>query len=125
VRFALYNTVTGETILDAEERMAFVADAAMGEFEDPFVLHFRSVTGVDEATANALVYPNPTDGSVTIEASGMRHITVTNTLGQVMMDADINGDVFHFDMGNCRSGIYMLRVNTVNGVVTMKVSVTK
>ena len=105
--------------------MTFESDAALGTFEDPFVLHFRQTTGVDEATVNALVYPNPTDGGVTVEACGMRHITVTNAIGQVVMDADINGDVFHFDMGDCRSGIYMLRVNTSNGMVVKKVSVTR
>ena len=125
LHFALYNTTTGESFLDAEERMTFESDAALGTFEDPFVLHFRQTTGVDEATVNALVYPNPTDGGVTVEACGMRHITVTNAIGQVVMDADINGDVFHFDMGDCRSGIYMLRVNTTNGMVVKKVSVTK
>lgn len=90
-----------------------------------FLLHFRQTTGVDEVTANALVYPNPTDGSLTVEASGMKHITVTNALGQVVMNADVEGDRLHLDLGNCRSGIYMLRVNTTNGMVVKKVSVTR
>ena len=92
LRFALYNTATGESVLDAEERLVYSTDAALGTFDEPLVLHFRQTTGVDEANASALVYPNPTDSKVTVEALDMRHVTVTNTLGQVLYDADVNGD---------------------------------
>ncbi len=41
--------------------------------------------GVNE-NSMAAIYPNPTKGNVTIEANGMRHITVVSTLGQVVFD---------------------------------------
>lgn len=125
LHFALYNKATGESVLNAEERVTFVTDATLGTSNEPYVLHFRQTTGVDETEVNTMVYPNPTDGSVTIEAPSMTNIMVTNALGQVLYNADVNADMLHLDLSQYGSGIYMLRIHTTNGTVVKKLTVTE
>jgi hypothetical protein len=125
LRFALFNTLTGETVLEADEQVTYESDAALGTFDEPFVLHFRQTTGVNEANASALVYPNPTDSKVTVEALGMRHVSVTNTLGQVLYDADINGDMMQLDLNAFNPGMYLIQIHTDYGNIVRKVTVVK
>ena len=71
------------------------------------------------------IYPNPTHGIVTIEAQAMNHITVVNTLGQIVYDADVNADMIQLNLGQYKAGLYMIRVNTENGVSVKRVTVVK
>ena len=84
------------------------------------------VDGVDvigENTAEVNVYPNPTSNFVTIQANGMNHITVMNTLGQVVYDVDVDGAIQSLDMSQYEAGVYMVRVTTENGVGVQRVVV--
>ena len=80
---------------------------------------------VDEISANTNIYPNPTHDNVTIEAQGMRHITVVSALGQVVYDADIEADMTQLNLGQFKAGLYMVRIDTENGTVVKRVSVVK
>ena len=83
-----------------------------------------TVTAVEEID-NVNLYPNPTQGSVTIEAPGMTHITVVSVLGQVVYDADINADNTKLHLGQYQAGVYMVRINTESGVSVKRVTVVK
>lgn len=70
------------------------------------------------------IYPNPTSGNLTIEAEGMNHISVFNLMGQMVYDMDVNTDNMNLDMNQFNAaGMYVIRLNTVNGVVTERVMV--
>ena len=84
-----------------------------------------NVTSVTDINENVALYPNPTNGMVTIEAAGMNHITVVSALGQVVYDADINADMTQLNLGQFKAGIYMVRINTENGVGVKRVTVVK
>ena len=71
------------------------------------------------------VYPNPTKGNVTIEANGMRHITVVSTLGQVVFDADVDTDNYILNMSQFTAGMYTVRVVTENGVSVNRITVVR
>ena len=85
------------------------------------------VDGIDmmlgENTEEVTVYPNPTTGNVTIQANGMNHITVLNTLGQVVYDTNVSSGLQVLDMGQYEAGVYMVRVTTDNGVGVQRVVV--
>lgn len=84
------------------------------------------VDGLDVIGENAeevALYPNPTTGSVTVKAQGMNHISVLNTLGQMVFDANVNGDLQVLDMSQYGAGVYMVRVTTENGVGVQRVVV--
>ena len=80
---------------------------------------------IGEGSLNTRIYPNPTNGNVTIEAEGMSHITVVNALGQVVYDADIDADMTQLNLGQYNAGLYMIRINTVAGVKVERVTVVK
>ena len=73
----------------------------------------------------ASIYPNPTIGLVKVEAENIRHITISNMLGQVVFDGKVGGDVFEYDFSGQKAGIYLVRIETANGVAVKKVSVTR
>ena len=82
------------------------------------------VTGIDELD-NVALYPNPTNSNVTIEAAGMRHITVMSVLGQVVYDAEVNSDQVILNMSQYNVGVYVVRIVTANGVGTRRVTVVR
>lgn len=55
------------------------------------------------------VYPNPTDGIITI-ASGQDDFRITNMLGQLMMTGQLYGDSQQVDVSRLPSGMYFLTV---------------
>ena len=83
-----------------------------------------NVTSVADAVESRL-YPNPTSGNVTIEANGMKHITVMSALGQILYDSNISGDTYTLNLGKYNAGMYMVRIFTDNGVSVQRVTVVK
>ena len=81
--------------------------------------------GVDELFADTKVYPNPTNGQVTIEADGMNRVTVTNALGQTVYDALANANQMVLDLSQYGTGMYLIRISFDNGVGVKRVSVVK
>jgi hypothetical protein len=83
-------------------------------------------TGIDEQKdITVSAYPNPTIGNLTIEAIDLKQITITNMLGQVIYEGKANGNVFEYDFGRHDEGMYLIRIETVNGEAVKKVSVTR
>jgi len=81
-------------------------------------------TAVSEAgTVGTAVYPNPTQGKVTIEAENLQSISIFNMLGERILETSANGDVFEYDFSHERVGIYFVKVETTKGTETMKVTV--
>ncbi|MBQ6729802.1 MAG: T9SS type A sorting domain-containing protein, partial [Bacteroidales bacterium] len=79
--------------------------------------------GLAENDANVALYPNPTNGNVTIEAAGMSRITVVSVLGQVVYDTEVNADNCTLNMAQFNAGMYMVRVYTESGVTVKRVTV--
>ena len=79
--------------------------------------------GLVENSDNVALYPNPTNGNVTIEANGMSRITVVSVLGQVVFDTELNADNYILNMGQFNAGLYLVRVYTENGVTVKRVTV--
>lgn len=82
-----------------------------------------TTSDVVENSINAKVYPNPTKGSITIEAVGMQHITIINILGQMVYDSAIDSDSLTLDMIQFGKGIYMVRIATNNGICVKHICV--
>ena len=78
-----------------------------------------------ESSESVSVYPNPTTGNVNIVALGTNHITVLNALGQVVYDANADGNMTTLDMSQFQAGVYMVRVTTENGESVKRISVVK
>ena len=80
---------------------------------------------IGESNESVSVYPNPATNNVNIVASGIQHITVINALGQVVYDANADGNMTTLDMTPYQAGVYMVRVTTENGESVKRISVVK
>ena len=69
------------------------------------------------------VYPNPTHGVTKIEAKNLQTISIFNTLGEVIFDTFVTGDIFEYDFSNQEAGVYFIKVETDKGVETKRVTV--
>lgn len=97
--------------------------ASEGETEAASVM--VSCQSLDENNVDVAVYPNPTRGLLKVEGVDMKHITVTNALGQVVYDASVGGDEVSIDMSQLSAGMYVLRIDAGNGVSTRQFNVVK
>ena len=83
-------------------------------------------TSVDE-NGNVLssIHPNPTSGIAKIEAEGLKHIAISNMLGQQIFNGSADGDAFEYNFGQHGAGVYLVRIETSEGVATKRVVVTQ
>lgn len=88
-------------------------------------IEVKNSTSVNEYDLNASIYPNPTNGNVTIKAEGMQRLTVVNELGQVVYDAEVNGDSATLNMSAFGTGVFMVRIYAENGVGVKRVTVIR
>ncbi|MBO6025497.1 MAG: thiol protease/hemagglutinin PrtT [Bacteroidales bacterium] len=116
--FTIFNTV-GETVYTS------------AELEDGVFLTFDpcNYDALDEISAdnqNVSIYPNPTDGIVFVQTvhapSQPCQITVSNLLGQTLQETIANGKTT-LDLSHYESGMYLIRIETQNGVTVHKVNV--
>ena len=82
------------------------------------------ITDIAENSGDIQVYPNPTNGMLNIEGQGTMHISVSNLMGQKLMETTANGNAT-LDMSRFDSGMYLIRIETENGVFVQKVNVRK
>ena len=71
------------------------------------------------------IYPNPTNGTLKIEAEDLQSISISNMLGQHIYEALVNGDRFEIDFSDHEAGVYLIRIETAKGVATKRVVVTR
>ena len=85
----------------------------------------KNSTDVNEYGIKANLYPNPTNGNVTIEADGMQRLTVMNELGQVVYDAEMNDNTTILNMSQFGAGVFMIRIYAENGMSVKRVTVIR
>ena len=121
--FGLYDTETGLELLDAAETLTFTVNAVVGSFEEPYVVHFRNTTGIDEDILSLQVYPNPIEsgrnfsiGSLS-DNHGTIRVEVVNALGAVVAVEETTEFPSTFK-APATPGVYTLRI-TVDGKGTV------
>lgn len=81
-------------------------------------------TTVEEQVANPVaLYPNPTTGKVVVVSEGMLQINIVNSLGQTLRQLQTESDNITLDLSVYGRGMYMLMIQTGNGVTAKKVIV--
>ena len=101
-------------------------------YDSYWVLHITDVfdydnieEGKDEETSVSL-YPNPTQGLLTISGKNLKQVCLYDLLGQQMVTVpSYNGINAMVDTSGLAPSIYLVRVFTENGVCLKRVVVTK
>jgi hypothetical protein len=84
------------------------------------------LTSTEENLESSLkLYPNPTNGFVTIELEAMQKVMVYNALGQVLLSKEANGDALQLDLSGLGNGLFWVKVMTQNGTVVRPLVISK
>jgi len=73
--------------------------------------------GVDELENSLKLYPNPTASILNVEAEGMSSLEVYNTVGQRVMQQEVNGNKAQVNTQSLNSGMYFIRIIANDGSV--------
>lgn len=83
---------------------------------------------IENKVANSVkMYPNPTSSKLNIVAnSTINSIEVVNVIGEkVLVKTSIAGSTAVTNFTGFASGVYLVKVNTINGTITQRVTVSK
>ena len=69
------------------------------------------------------VYPNPTHGTIKIEAEGIKNVSIYTVHGARVFEAPASDNTFEYDFSRHEAGVYLIKVETAKGVETKKVTV--
>lgn len=84
---------------------------------DPVVCE---VTSVSETTSQVSLYPNPSQGQVTLEGKGIHTVRVMNTFGQTVYQAKVEVEQIHLDLSQMAKGVYVMHIDTDQGQVVRR-----
>ena len=118
-------TITWSETFKGEVLLHVWALGYCGQDESSMTINVKNSTDVDEYGFEAKIYPNPTNGIVTIEAESLQRLTVVNVLGQIMYDHETEGDYAQIEMSQFGTGTYLIRIQTGNGVAMKRVNVIR
>lgn len=94
---------------------------------DPNLFYLKVYYSPTEVTENeaqkVILFPNPADQSINIEAEGMTHISVYNMLGQFVYDAEVEGDMMKLNVSEWNNGVYLIRIQSAQGQLSRRVSI--
>jgi hypothetical protein len=72
------------------------------------------------------MYPNPANDHVNIAASGdLTRVTVYNALGQLVVDEIVTGKQYELTTASYTIGVYLVRVETAEGVTTRTLTIQR
>ena len=78
--------------------------------EDTYLIANFEYDGICENEGGVSLYPNPTDGLLTVTGEGIQEIRVFNAMGQLVKQVSANREgPLQIDMGNLSAGVYLLR----------------
>ncbi len=103
-----------------------LSSPAVNKFDDLeyFVKIYYSLTDIEENGAeNVAIYPNPANESLTIDAKGIRNISVVNIVGQKVFESSLYSDKVVLNMSDYEAGVYIIRVITDEFETTKRISV--
>ncbi|HWY98113.1 MAG TPA: glycoside hydrolase family 44 protein, partial [Bacteroidia bacterium] len=127
----IYALIKTDTLIHHIGSIAFSGNKFIYTLPTQSVYHFvltdtTSVTGFNNLYNNndLVIYPNPSSGVYTVELkvnSEQLKVEVYNMLGeQVYSQYSIPNTQFSLNLSNSPNGIYILRIESANGVVTKK-----
>ena len=81
------------------------------------------VTSVTESDVAVKVYPNPTQGEITLEGEGISHVRIVNAYGQTVYNAKVEAEQVRIDLSQMAKGIYMMHIEAEDGQAVRKIVV--
>ena len=115
LNFGLYNMETGREYYNMEEALVYATNATIGTPEEPYVVSFRSTTGLEELDNSVQIFPNPAQAGerinilTTVDSKHPIHVEIVNALGATVAYETFTGTPASFVTPKT-AGVYMLRI---------------
>ena len=116
--WAFQNWTENGEVISEEMTYTFIATE-----DRVLVANFLYTEGVGENSVSAKVYPNPTQGEITLEGEGLSHVRIVNAYGQMVYNAKVEGEQVRIDLSNMAKGIYMMHIEANGGQAVRKIVV--
>lgn len=114
--------VTGSVLVIAVQADLTAGTYVQNDDLNPYDNYYQGLTfyliphGVEELPALSVkAYPNPARDKMTVEAASMRHVTVFDLTGLLILSKDVNGDQVSMDLEGIKPGTYILSVMQEDG----------
>ena len=80
-------------------------------------------TGISDMKQNVSIYPNPTDGNVTLDLSGLnaRTVELFSVNGQLLYSVVPTENVMTMSLSDYAAGVYFVRIHSDKAVTTQKI----
>lgn len=75
------------------------------------------------STETVSLYPNPNSGSFTIKAEELKHVTIFNSLGQMVYDNEVSSDFVNISLEGQAKGLYVVKTVTNAGTYSSHLNV--
>lgn len=77
---------------------------------------------LQELTKLVEIYPNPSKAFVSVKSTiFVSTVNILNALGEVVMTREVNANQADLDLTNFAKGVYIIRLNTKDGLLTKKI----
>ena len=84
------------------------------------------LTSTEENLESSLkLYPNPTNGLITIELEGLQIVMVYNALGQVLISKEADGNSLQLDLSGFEGGLYWVKIISQNRIAVKPLVISK
>lgn len=70
---------------------------------------------VENIGVKKVLYPNPTRGTIKMEAENIRNVAIYNDLGEIVFETETSGNTFEYDFRDKKSGLYIMKVRMSDG----------
>lgn len=116
----------GALLFDGTYLYGMAATGGEDNFGVIFKMDTLQTTSINDLTASLggiNVYPNPTSGKFQISSPSnqMQSVEIYNVLGENVFNSEINNENSVIDLSIQPSGIYLIHVNTIDGMLIRKV----
>ncbi len=123
-------TETGTSSIDLQghegDTYYIITNCANGGTSDASETATAIVTGISEVENNIAIFPNPASDILNIISSEeISEIEIVNTLGQVVYRTEVNSDNAVCDVEDLPSGVYVVRISTLQRTETVEASLSK
>jgi hypothetical protein len=71
------------------------------------------------------LYPNPTNGLISIELEGLQKVMVYNALGQVLISKEADGNSLQLDLSGFEGGLYWVKIISQNRIAVKPLVISK
>jgi len=111
-------------VKDNCEFIVFLQDLTTRKVMQAALVDLSTIIGIEERLVpQVVVRPNPATDYVSIYASGLMNINVVTMTGQTVLQANASGDDTHLEVNHLPAGVYLLQIETIDGVSTRKLLV--